>query len=102
MTSKIRYWTTSDIQFLRDNSYIGAKWLANELNRSVCSVRKHAQENGISLGAMNYRYTKEEVSYLKANYKKIPVEEIAQYLGRNKWSIYNKMHQLRKEEVKEQ
>jgi biotin operon repressor len=41
-------------------------------------------------------WTREDLIYLKRNYNIVPVEEIAEKLGRTKEAIYNKVSYMRR------
>lgn len=76
---------------------MGARWLSDELNRSVGSVQTMAQKLKLPLEHALIKYTDEEVKYIKDNYGKLTAREIAYQLGRTTESIQNKVLRLRHE-----
>ncbi len=46
------------------------------------------------------RWTEEDLKYLIENYSHMTAKEISSHIGRNVWSIYNKVSALGLEKVK--
>lgn len=93
-------WTKEEINILTEeyNKRNGkkngtlVKDLANKLNKTEGSIRNKAYKLGIT--KRDKYYTKDEIEYLKNNYDKYSMNDLAELLGRNESNIYRKMKQL--------
>lgn len=89
-------WTDEDIETLKNNYYMGAPWLANELERTINAVKFKAYSLGLSVESCHIKYTDEEIKDIKENYNKMSAAALARYIGRSTYAVYNKIHRLKK------
>jgi hypothetical protein len=82
-TAQKSQYSEGDISFIRENIVkMGAKNVANELNRSPESVRKKAYRIGIRLGTRNKPLSEKEQQILKDNIETKTYRELAKLLNR--------------------
>lgn len=101
-------WTKEEIKFLKERYRESSNYsLAQQLKRSASSVLLKAKALGLTKQAssivpqitakpesVNY-WTKEEVKFLKENYRKIPIAKIAEKLGRTVGSVSGKIFDVK-------
>jgi hypothetical protein len=85
-----RNWTKSDIQFIKENSYLSDEEIAKTLNRSKNAVSLKRIRLGIT---RKKKWTGEEIQFLKDNYFLLD-EKLANKLNRTLPSIRFKRKQL--------
>lgn len=95
----IKHYSKEDDQYLITNFASGdIIEISNLLNRSPSSVYNRAKTLGLALGnntgGLWKRWTKDDIAYLRENYDKKPIEEIVEYLGREKRTIRVKASNL--------
>lgn len=101
-------WSKEEIDYLREEySKLSGENVTNvldriskKLNRTKGSIRNKAYELGIT--HREKYYTKDEIQYLKDNYDKVSMNDMATFLKRNESNIFRKMKQLGLHKTKRQ
>ncbi|MCX8074141.1 MAG: hypothetical protein N2749_00955 [Clostridia bacterium] len=96
---KVVLWTNEDLDYLICNfENEDREKIIKRLNRTWKSIKNKASELGLKRNQQLWKkgkpWTEYELDYLKNNYNKIPVEDIAKHLKRSKKSIFEKAHKI--------
>lgn len=79
-----REWTDKEITFLKDNIDKSNTWIAEQLNRSILSIRNKKSILGIRV---YHKWTSKELKFIKENYPKMNSRELAKILGLSVYSV---------------
>jgi hypothetical protein len=88
-----RYWTDEQLNILRKNYYDKPwKFLTENLNRTRSAINSQANKMGLE---RRKKIKKEEDDYIKENFGKISVEEIAKHINRSEIAIHSRASKLK-------
>jgi hypothetical protein len=88
-------WSEEEIEFIRENyKKLTVKEIADELKRTPRGVRGKIERIGIKLEPLKrnqkYKWTKEDVKFIKDNYKVLTDKKIAKKINKSKAAVCRK------------
>ena len=94
--TKPRPWTVQEIKWMiKNGGNYTAKEIAEELNRTVCAVRKAVKDYGFDFKkVVANKWSDAELTFLADNYKTMTDNEIAEIIGRCANTIWRKRREL--------